>query len=139
MTKGKRTFRLLTSDDVCQIYKLLNEKGLVSFPVTEEAKEKLESLISSVSGSYYGKDAYENNTEKAVACLYFLIKDHPFTDGNKRTAILSFEVLCDLNNLIPKYEGFELDELAVFIEQTKPVDHHLFIKQLAELFFAKKS
>lgn len=66
-----------------------------------------------------------------MAYLYFMIKDHPFVDGNKRTACVAFEVFCDLNNLSPKYRGFELDELAVFIEKIRETDSQKVIKTIA--------
>lgn len=70
-----------------------------------------------------------------IAYLYFLIKDHPFTDGNKRTASLVFLTLCDINALFPRYGDFSLDELAVFIEKAKEVDHQKVIKELAKSIF----
>ena len=34
----------------------------------------------------FGEPLYRTREEKAANLLYFLVKDHPFTDGNKRTA-----------------------------------------------------
>ncbi|MHB8914120.1 MAG: Fic family protein [Minisyncoccota bacterium] len=68
---------------------------------------------------------------------YFLIKDHPFVDGNKRTACLVFSVVCDINQLVPKFGNGNpaLDELAVFIEKIQEQDHHIVIRQIAKLLF----
>ena len=40
--------------------------------------------------SVFGKDAYSSIEEKAAHLLYFIIKNHPFTDGNKRSGAFAF-------------------------------------------------
>lgn len=72
-----------------------------------------------------------------MAYLYFLVKDHPFTDGNKRTASLVFASLCLTNNLNPGLGNGNptLDELVVFIEKIQTEDHHAVIKEIAQMVF----
>jgi prophage maintenance system killer protein len=91
--------------------------------------------VSSINSSYFGSEAYTTPEEKVVAYLYFLIKNHPLTDGNKRTASLSFVIICDLNDLEPKYEDFTLDELVVFIEKIQEQDYQIIIKTLSDILF----
>ena len=79
------------------MYELLLNRNLVSFPLTAETRNKVDSLVSNINSSYFDKEIYETTEEKAVAFLYFIIKDHPFIDGNKRTACLVFQVFCDIN------------------------------------------
>ncbi|MBX2866444.1 Fic family protein [Candidatus Kaiserbacteria bacterium] len=88
-----------------------------------------------INQTHFGVDIYERPEEKLVALLYFLIKDHPFTDGNKRTACLVFEIACELNDLEPHYNGFTLDELAVYVERVKPKDHQDFIRGTTIVLF----
>ena len=97
---------------------------------------KIEAIVANISNTYFGNEIYSTSEEKAVAFLYFLIKDHPFTDGNKRTASLIFEVVCDINNLTPNFKDFTLDQLAVFIEKIRDDEHQVIIKTIAELIFA---
>ena len=87
MTKEEKKFLPLTSENICKIYELLYKEGLVSFPVEDCATDKIETLVSSINSSYFGTEIYSSNEEKAVAYLYFIIKDHIFIDGNKRTAL----------------------------------------------------
>ena len=94
--------------------------------------------MANIIGIRYGQVSYNLNTEKAVAYLYFLIKDHPFTDGNKRTACLSFAIVCSLNDIVPNYRDFALDELAVFIERVQEQDHQHVIRTVATLLFDEK-
>lgn len=135
MTKERKTFLPLTSENICNIYKLLHKEGFVSFPYTEDSLNKVESLAASITSVYFGEEIYKSPEEKAVAYLFFLIKNHPFVDGNKRTACLAFSIICDLNELIPKYQGFSLDELAVFLEQSKEKDYQNLIRDVARLLF----
>src|SRR3989344_4521966 len=138
MTQEKKTFQQLTSKGVCQIYELLLEDNLVSasFPLSPESIDKVDTIVASINNIYFDIERYITNEEKAVAYLYFIINDHPFTDGNKRTAVLSFKVVCDLNNIIPDPE-IHLDALAVYIENKKVKDYQFFIKAIASLLFDK--
>ncbi|MEK7194402.1 MAG: Fic family protein [Patescibacteria group bacterium] len=135
MMKEKKTFQPLQSSGVCLIYKLLVKHGYVSFPITPQAEFKIDAIVSSITGAYFGEEIYKTHEEKALAYLYFLIKDHPFTDGNKRTASLAFEVVCDLNKLQPDYAGSTLDVWAVFIEKIHEQDHQSVIKMLSKVIF----
>src|SRR6266550_3924593 len=128
MTPERKIFRPATSNDVCQTYELLHKEGLISFPLTEEARHKVESLVANITGTYFGIEPYPTTEEKAVAYLYFIIKNHPFTDGNKRTASLVFSIVCTFNGLSPKYPDFGLDALAVFVEKIQEPDHQTVIR-----------
>ena len=135
MMKEKRKFRLLTSKDICQIYKLLYREKFISFPLAQDSEDKVGSLAVSINSSYFGKKLYKSHKEKVVAYLYFLIKAHAFIDGNKRTACLSFSVICNMNKLNPNYKNFSLDELAVFIEKEKRKDYQEFIHEITLVLF----
>ena len=134
MTSEKKTFRPLTSNDVCEIYKLLNEERLVSFPLTQDACNKVDSIVANITQPHYGTEIYPTAEEKAVAYFYFLIKDHPFTDGNKRTATLTFYVICRINKL-RRDESIQLDALAVLIEKIKEDDHKMVISVITKMLF----
>jgi len=135
MMKEKKLFRQLTSREICQIYELLRSEGLLAFQLNENASQVTEAIVANINGHYFGKENYSTHEERAVAYFYFLIKDHPFVDGNKRTATLVFQITCELNDLVPHFKDFGLDELAVAIEEIKPKNHQVFIRDLAELLF----
>ena len=135
MTKEKKTFQQLTSENICEIYKLLLSEGLVSFPITPEAENKVDALVANVTGSSFGAQHYETTEEKVVAYLFFIIKAHAFTDGNKRTAVLSFLVLCKMNELVLILDNYGLDALAVYLEQLELPDHQKIIKSVSQLIF----
>jgi len=134
MTKEKKKFLQLKSNDVCQIYELLLRYSGKYFPLTKESRNKIDSIVGSINGRFYDRQIYETNELKITAYLYFLIKDHPFTDGNKRAAVLCFITLCTINKLDLKIEKRELDNLAIYIEKTRD-DHQKVIKAISALLF----
>lgn len=135
MTKERKTYLPITSENICHAYALLHKNGLVSFPLTEDNKRKVAAIVANINSPHFGVEVYSTIEEKAVAFLYFLIKDHPFTDGNKRTACLVFEVVCDVNNIAPRFDKFSLDALAVFIETIRDTDHHEVIRSIVQILF----
>ena len=54
------------------------------------ATSAVESIVGNVMQSFGGKDLYASIEEKAAHLLYFMVKNHPFTDGNKRSGAFSF-------------------------------------------------
>jgi death-on-curing family protein len=58
----------------------------------------LESALASPRQSYDGKDLYPTIEEKAAILYYGLIKNHPFQNGNKRTATATLLVFLYINN-----------------------------------------
>ncbi|MEN8236118.1 MAG: type II toxin-antitoxin system death-on-curing family toxin [Pseudomonadota bacterium] len=59
----------------------------------------LSSALAIPSQSFSGQEMHHTVIEKASAYLYHLIKNHPFFDGNKRTAVFCFLVFFDENNV----------------------------------------
>ena len=57
----------------------------------------LESAVGRPQASFDGKDLYESIFDKAAALLQSLLKNHPFVDGNKRTALTSAGIFLKMN------------------------------------------
>jgi death on curing protein len=57
----------------------------------------LESAAARPQASFDGVDLYETIYDKAAALLHSLLKNHPFVDGNKRTAVASTGIFLKLN------------------------------------------
>jgi len=57
----------------------------------------VESAVARPQATYDGVDLYENIFDKADALLQSLLKNHPFVDGNKRTALTSSGVFLKMN------------------------------------------
>jgi len=61
----------------------------------------------------YGKKQYRTVFHQAAAYLYFIIKNHPFVDGNKRTALATAVTFLEWNNMV--FAPFHEDEVFDFI------------------------
>ena len=110
------------------------------------AKEKDESFKSSLSAIYQtfdSKDVYPSVEEKAAHLLYFVVKNHSFTDGNKRIAAFLFVWFLERNNLL--YFGGKkviddnaLVALTLMIAESNPEDKNMMIKVIVNLINNKK-
>ncbi|HEY4501333.1 MAG TPA: virulence protein RhuM/Fic/DOC family protein [Candidatus Paceibacterota bacterium] len=56
----------------------------------ERVSGSIEGIVGNVMQSFGGKPVYPTIEEKAAHLLYFMVKNHPFTDGNKRSGAFSF-------------------------------------------------
>ena len=107
------------SKTLCKTYTELYNEGQVSFPLHDSQREAIDSVVKTVNANYFGIERFKTSQEKAVAYLCFIIKSHPVTDGNKRLAILWFEIFCEIYELKPDYSEYSLDEIAVAIEKAE--------------------
>lgn len=83
--------RYLTADDVI----LIHEAEVGPEPIVDLGL--LESAVLRPQTSVGGQDAYPDIHAKAAAMMHSLIRNHPFVDGNKRTAVLCCAVFYRLN------------------------------------------
>lgn len=59
--------------------------------------DQFEGILRTIYQSFGGEEVYPTMAEKAANLLYFIVKDHPFFDGNKRIAALLFMVFLTMN------------------------------------------
>jgi death on curing protein len=79
----------------------------------------LESAVAAPQASMMGEPLISDPTEIAAAYLFYLCRNHPFIDGNKRTALAACLVFVESNGLLPntklptsEWETFVLDVAA---------------------------
>jgi death-on-curing protein len=75
----------------------------------------LESAVAAPQASFGGKSPYRDLAEVAAAYLYYLCRNHPFIDGNKRAGLGSCIVFLRLNGVEPRRDGPEWEELVLAI------------------------
>ena len=61
--------------------------------------ELLEAAVARPTTSAFGQDAYPTPQEKAAALLHSIARNHPFADGNKRTATIAAIFMLEVNGL----------------------------------------
>jgi death-on-curing family protein len=69
---------------------LITKKQATQLFAQEKKKNSLAGIFTGIFQSVFGEDAYPSIEEKAAHFLYFIVKNHPFNDGNKRTGAFSF-------------------------------------------------
>lgn len=95
-TKGiTRKSASLTShqlvDALLEFKNILLQKGQAADLFgTERQEGNIAGIVGNVMQSFGGKDVYPTIEEKAAHLLYFMVKNHPFVDGNKRSGAYAF-------------------------------------------------
>jgi prophage maintenance system killer protein len=69
---------------------LLKKGEATDLFANERQTKSIEGIVGNVFQSFGGKSVYESVEEKAAHLLYFIVKNHPFSDGNKRSGAFSF-------------------------------------------------
>jgi hypothetical protein len=102
-----------------------------------------ESSINTIYQTFGKKQLYPSVEEKASNLLYFLIKNHPFVDGNKRIAASLFIWFLAKNKLLYKKDGSKriadnaLVALCLLIAESKPSEKDIIIKVVINLINRK--
>ena len=95
----------------------------------ERSKEAIKGVVGSVFQSFGGKDVYPSIEEKSAHLLYFIIKNHPFVDGNKRSAAFSFVWLLRKAGILrAAFTPEALTALTILIAESNPRDKDKMIK-----------
>jgi death-on-curing protein len=75
----------------------------------------LESAVAAPQASFGGESVYADVAEIAAAYLFYLCRNHPFIDGNKRAALGACLVFLRLNGIEPKPDSKEWEELTLSV------------------------
>jgi death on curing protein len=75
----------------------------------------LESAVAAPQATIGGKSPFQDLAEVAAAYLFYLCRNHPFIDGNKRAALGAGIVFLRLNGIEPKPDGPEWEALTLAV------------------------
>jgi len=104
-----------------------------------ERGRSFEGIISGLEQAFGGQALYPGISEKAAHLFYFIIKDHPFSDGNKRIASLLFILFLNQNKFLLRESGERkindntLVALALLVAESNPKDKDVMIKIILNL------
>ena len=118
--------------------KLLKDKR-ASENFGRERSESLVDIFKKLESSFSGKILYPTVAERAAHLLYFIIKNRPFIDGNKRIASFLFIVFLVKNNYLLNKKGeakindYTLASLALLIAASGQKDKDLMIALITNL------
>ena len=100
----------------------------------QERDKSFEGIIANLYQTFDSEELYPNIEDKAVHLLYFIIKDHPFIDGNKRIGAFLFILFLSNNGYLFKSNGERkindnaLVALALLIAESNPKQKGTMIK-----------
>ena len=97
-----------------------------------ERDSGLESIIGNIYQSFGGEDVYKSIEEKASNFLYLIVKNHVFTDGNKRIAATLFIYFLSYYNILYKNDKRIIDNntlaaLTLLIAESNPKEKSVII------------
>ena len=109
-------------------YPTLDEVVAIHFRVTEKTGgsqgvrdwDLLASALGRPQATFGGQDLYPDIFLKAAALVQSLSSNHPFVDGNKRTALTTLEYFLHLNGINLKASQREKVDFTLWAENEKP-------------------
>ena len=109
-------------------------------PLFGNQKDKsFEGILRSILQTFDGNYLYPTIEEQSAHLLYFVIKNHPFSDGNKRIGAFLFVWFLEKNSHLLKHNGEckindnALTALALLVAQSNPEDKELMIRLICNL------
>ena len=98
-----------------------------------EREEGLAALLGNLDQTVFGEPAYPTVESKAAHLLYFVIKNHPFSDGNKRIGSFLFVEFLHRNRRLvrrgePVINDVGLAALALLVAESSPKDKEVMIR-----------
>ncbi len=81
----------------------------------------------------FGKALYRSREDKAAHLLKFVVKDHPFSDGNKRIGTLLFLLYLKQEGMEHRLNPQALTALTLLIVESAPAGKDLMIRLIVNL------
>jgi death-on-curing protein len=118
-----------------EIVREIHQAAIRDFGGSDGIRENalLESAVAAPQATFGGKSIYASLTEIAAAYLYYLCRNHPFLDGNKRTALGACLVFLRLNGVETKPDGPEWEQLVLDVAASR-IDREETTKRLGKVW-----
>ncbi len=145
ITKGATKKRVMLTaqkleESLVKLKTVLTEKGETTehFGI-ERNPESIAGIVGNVMQSFGGKELYGSVEEKAAHLLYFVVKNHPFVDGNKRSGAYAFIWFLRQANILDatRLTAPALTALTILVAESNPKDKEKVIGLILTLI-AKK-
>jgi len=105
----------------------------------QERGDQLGAILAGLEQTFGGKPLYPTAQSRAAHLLYFVIKDHPFTDGNKRIGTLLFLDYLRRNGMLtgqdgrPRLADNAVVALALLVAESEAAQKELMIRLILNL------
>jgi len=137
-TNEDEIFRLTYEEAIKAIQGLKDKFGSGDL-FGNEKDASFDSSINTIYQTFGGIDLYPSIEEKAANLLYFVVKNHSFSDGNKRIAAFLFVWFMDKNNHLYTYDGAKriadnaLVAITLMIAESKAEEKDMMVKVIVNL------
>jgi len=138
LVKKARGKFILTYEDAKRVIQKIKAELMTKREASDlfgqEPEEKFKAILGNICQTFNKTELYPSLEEKSAHLLYFIIKDHPFIDGNKRIASFLFVYFLDRNNYLYHLSGEKkindstLTALSLLIAASNPKDKDILIK-----------
>jgi len=104
-----------------------------------EKDQGFKSALGTIYQTFDSKELYPSAEEKAANLLYFIVKNHAFSDGNKRIAAAIFIYFLNANRILYREDGSKrladnaLVALTLLIAESKPEEKETIVKVIVNL------
>lgn len=108
-----------------------------------EKDDSFKSSLEAIYQTFDGKELHPSIEEKAANLLYFIVKNHSFTDGNKRIAAAIFVWFLQRHDFLYNAEGEKriadnaLVAFTLMIAESKPDEREMMVKVIINLINGK--
>ena len=121
--------RYITVDELIHINEQLPGNNRIHTIVDGKRKVRDMNLLEAAAGrpqqSVFGEDAYPTLAEKGAALLHAVTRNHPFADGNKRTATIALLFMLEVNGEQARWQPEEALTQIVAVAEGR-LDFHTF-------------
>lgn len=93
----------------------------------------LAAILGAIEQTMFGEPLYPSREIKAAHLLYFVIKDHPFSDGNKRIGSFLFLLYLHQEGMVARIGDAALTALALLVAESLPANKDLLIRLIVNL------
>ncbi|EJF10373.1 MULTISPECIES: virulence protein RhuM/Fic/DOC family protein [Pontibacter] len=135
----KTEYFRITYDSAIAAIRTLKEKFGGSDLFGREKDESFQSSVNTIYQTFGNEELYPSMEEKAANLLYFVVKNHSFSDGNKRIAAFLFVWFMEKNQLLYTAYGQKriadnaLVALTLLIAESDPTEKDMMIKVVVNL------
>ena len=137
-TTKEESFRA-TYDNAMEAISALKEKFGGSQWFANEKDDSFKSSIGQIYQTFGGEDLYPSVEEKAAMLLYLVVKNHSFSDGNKRIAAMLFLWFLNNNHVLYAEDGHKriadntLVALTLMIAESRTEEKDVMVKVVVNL------
>ncbi|WP_297940827.1 Fic family protein [uncultured Campylobacter sp.] len=122
-----------------ELKEALIQKGAASQIFATQKAGEFEGILKNIYQTFGGCELLPTAQEKAANLIYYIIKDHPFNDGNKRIGAFMFILFLSKSELLyknngePKISNNTLAALALLIAQSDPNQKEMIVNLTTNL------